>query len=72
MRKADYWKRASKQFLIGTRFKSPCEAVESGTRTLEEWARVLHEERETALQERALRAMTQSPRIKHSIANHTA
>jgi hypothetical protein len=71
MRKADYWKRASKQFLTGTRFKSPCEAVEAGARTLEEWARVLQEERELELQHRALRA-AHNPRIKHRFAAHQA
>jgi hypothetical protein len=71
MRKADYWKRASKQFLIGTRFKSPCEAVEAGERTLEEWGRILQEEREIELQHRALRAIAHNPRIKHRYANQT-
>jgi hypothetical protein len=49
MRRSDYWKRASKRFLAGSRFKIPCEAVEAGTRTLEEWTRVLREERELEL-----------------------
>jgi hypothetical protein len=69
MRKADYWKRASKRFLIGTRFKIPCEAVEAGARTLEEWGRVLQEEREIELESRALRAMTHAPRKQSSLNN---
>jgi hypothetical protein len=72
MRRADYWKRASKQFLTGTRFKSPCEAVEAGARTLEEWARMLQEERELEFQHRAVRAMAHNPRIKHRFANNQA
>jgi hypothetical protein len=65
MRRSDYWKLASKRFLLGTRFKCPCDAVEAGTRTLEEWARVLAEEREIELENRALRAMTHTSRRPH-------
>jgi hypothetical protein len=46
MRRSPHYKRAAKRFLHGTRFKTPSEAVEAGTRTLEEWSRVLLEERE--------------------------
>jgi hypothetical protein len=65
MRRSDYWKRASKRFLAGTRFKIPCDAVEAGVRTLEEWARTLQEEREIELEHRALRALTHAPRKPH-------
>jgi hypothetical protein len=69
MRKADYWKRASKQFLIGTRFKCPCEAVEAGARTLEEWARVLEEERDIERTLRDLRTLARPPRSNHGLSN---
>jgi hypothetical protein len=63
MRRAEYWKRASKRFLNGTRYRSPCEAVEAGARTLEEWARVLEEERDlehSYLRSRNLTGVTRS------------
>jgi hypothetical protein len=65
MRRSDYWKRASKRFLAGTRFKIPCDAVEAGARTLEEWARMLAEERDIELEHRALRALTHAARKPH-------
>jgi hypothetical protein len=46
MYRSPYFKRASKRFLNGSKFKTPFEAVEAGARTLEEWSRVLLEERE--------------------------
>ena len=46
MRRSSYLKRASKQFLSGTRYKSPFEAVEAGVRTLTHWAEILRQERE--------------------------
>jgi hypothetical protein len=46
MYRSPYFKRASKRFLTGSRFRTPCEAVEAGARTLEEWSRILLEERE--------------------------
>jgi hypothetical protein len=46
MRRSSYLKRASKQFLEGTRFKSPVEAVEAGVRSLYLWAELLRQERE--------------------------
>jgi hypothetical protein len=49
MRRSNYLKRASKRFLAGTRFKWPCDAVESGVRTLEQWAAMLAEERDIEL-----------------------
>jgi hypothetical protein len=46
MRKSPYYKRAAKQFLHGSKFRTPCEAVEAGVRSLDEWSRLLLEERE--------------------------
>lgn len=46
MRHIPYFKRAAKRFLNGTRFRTPCDAVEAGTRTLETWCRMLAEEHE--------------------------
>jgi hypothetical protein len=43
-----YIRRASRRFLSGTPYRSPVEAVEHGVRSLEEWARILNEERERA------------------------
>jgi hypothetical protein len=45
----NYLRRASKQFLVGTKHRTPLEAVEAGTRTLWEWADVLGHEREAML-----------------------
>ncbi len=41
-----YLYRATRRFLSGTRYQSPIEAVEKGTRTLDEWSLILSEERE--------------------------
>jgi hypothetical protein len=46
MRRSAYYKRAAKQFLVGTRFKAPFEAVAAGVKTLEDWADALALERE--------------------------
>ena len=46
MRRLSYFKRASRRFLTGTRHRTPAEAVEAGSRTLEQWVNVLSEERE--------------------------
>jgi hypothetical protein len=46
MRRCAYYKRAAKQFLAGTRFKAPFEAVAAGLKTLEDWADLLALERE--------------------------
>jgi hypothetical protein len=46
MRSESYLKRASRRFLEGTKCKTPCEAVETGGRSLEAWTQVLTEERE--------------------------
>jgi hypothetical protein len=45
MRTSVYYKRASKIFLAGTKYNTPCEAVASGTKTLLEWSNILEEER---------------------------
>jgi hypothetical protein len=66
MRRTSYMKRAAKRFLTGTRFKSPVEAVESGSLTLVQWTTILSEEREhevSYLQER-LRAKRNDPRAR--------
>jgi hypothetical protein len=42
-------KRAAKKFLLGTKFRSPVDAVENGVRTLAEWAECLANEREIEL-----------------------
>jgi hypothetical protein len=58
MRRLSYFKRASRRFLTGTRHRTPAEAVEAGTRTLEQWVNLLSEERElegTYLIERKMR-----------------
>jgi hypothetical protein len=46
MRRLSYYKRASRSFLQGTRHRTPAEAVEAGTRTLEQWVMLLSEERD--------------------------
>jgi hypothetical protein len=50
MRRTMYFKRASRRFLEGTKFKTPCEAVEAGVCSLEAWTRILSEEREIEAQ----------------------
>ena len=49
MRYSPYFKRAAKRFLAGTRYKNPFEAVEAGVLSLEDWSRVLSEERDLEL-----------------------
>jgi hypothetical protein len=44
-----YYKLASQRFLAGTQFKTPCDAVEAGAKTLLEWTQVLEEERHQSL-----------------------
>ncbi len=58
MRRLSYYKRASRRFLQGTRHRTPAEAVEAGSRTLEQWVTLLSEERELEgqyVQERKIR-----------------
>jgi hypothetical protein len=57
-----YWKRASKRFLKGSPYRSPCNAVEAGIRTLADWARVLEEERNADLVRRGLQITPRRPR----------
>lgn len=46
MKRTNYMKRAAVRFLIGTKFRTPVEAVEAGLKSLGEWADILQEERE--------------------------
>lgn len=55
MNRLVYIRRASRRFLSGTPYRSPVEAVEHGVRSLEEWAKVLNEERERAQQQLAMK-----------------
>jgi hypothetical protein len=58
MRRLSYYKRTSRRFLQGTRHRTPAEAVEAGSRTLEQWVTLLSEERELEgqyVQERKMR-----------------
>jgi hypothetical protein len=69
MRRSPHYKRASKRFLQGSKFKTPFEAVKAGARTLEEWSRLLLEEREL---ERALERRATSRRNRHAPSCHVA
>jgi hypothetical protein len=67
MRRLSYYKRASRRFLQGTRHRTPAEAVEAGSRTLEQWVTLLSEERELEgqfMQERKMRQ--QQRRVDHA------
>jgi hypothetical protein len=64
MRTSVYYKRASKRFLTGTRYKTPCEAVEAGAKTLREWTQILEEERSLELQITAQRIARHVPNHK--------
>lgn len=57
MRTSPYYKRASKRFLTGTRYQTPCDAVAAGVKTLLEWSNILEEERNRFLvvQEQSVR-----------------
>jgi hypothetical protein len=46
MRRLSYLKRASRRFLNGTAHRTPFDAVEAGSRTLEQWVNLLSDERE--------------------------
>ena len=39
--RVSYWAEARAQFLKGTRFRTPFEAVEAGARTVQEWCDLL-------------------------------
>jgi hypothetical protein len=73
MRRSSYLKRAVKRFLEGTRMKTPVEAVEAGVCSLQDWVRVLAEEREIEQQyqlERHVRRMKSLPRTEHNRTEH--
>jgi hypothetical protein len=74
MRRTSYLKRAAKRFLEGTRMKTPVEAVEAGVCSLQDWVRVLAEEREIEQQyqlEHHLRRVKSPPRTEHSRTEHS-
>ena len=75
MRRLSYYKRASRRFLQGTRHRTPAEAVEAGTRSLEQWVNILSEERELEgayLQERKLRQQQRRVDLVQAISIHQA
>jgi hypothetical protein len=45
-----YIQRASRIFLLGTRYQYPAQAVEAGIRTLEEWTDTLNQLRQAELE----------------------
>ena len=65
-----YTRRASREFLKGTPYRTPVDAVRAGVKSLEEWATVLGEERLRDGLERLPEAKSEQPslleRIKHS------
>jgi hypothetical protein len=73
MRRTSYLKRAAKRFLDGTHMKTPVEAVEAGVCSLQDWVRVLTEEREIEQQyqlEHQVRRTKAAPRAEHNRAGH--
>jgi hypothetical protein len=65
MRRTSYMKRASSRFLDGTtRCKTPADAVESGQRTLAQWALLLGEERDRELEYLQERLLVKRARAK--------
>jgi hypothetical protein len=70
MRTSVYYKRASKKFLAGTRCKTPCEAVETGTKSLLEWSSVLEEERNKDLLVRMASEQRKQRRVIASRSRH--
>jgi hypothetical protein len=67
VRQSNYLKRASKRFLAGTRCKWPCDAVESGIRTLEQWASILAEERDIELRNQELQKQAKHRKVLRRI-----
>jgi hypothetical protein len=67
MRTSPYYKRASKRFLTGTRYHTPCDAVAAGAKTLLEWTQILEEERSRFLvvEEQSVRRRPQRKRSVH-------
>lgn len=51
MKPGAYIRRASRRFLSGLPYRCPFDAVAHGVRTLEDWAKILNEERERAQQQ---------------------
>ena len=73
MRRTSYLKRAAKRFLDGTRMKTPVEAVEAGVCSLQDWVRVLAEEREVEQQyqlERHVRRVKSPSHAEHNRTEH--
>jgi hypothetical protein len=73
MRRTSYLKRAAKRFLDGTRMKTPVEAVEAGVCSLQDWVRVLAEEREIEQQyqlEHHLRRAKSPSHTEHNRSEH--
>jgi hypothetical protein len=68
MRRTNYMKRAAKRFLAGTRMKTPVEAVEAGVCSLQDWVRVLSEEREVEQQY----LLERNARLKHQVRSNNA
>jgi hypothetical protein len=66
MRRTNYMKRAAKRFLAGTRMKTPVEAVEAGVCSLQDWVRVLSEEREVEQQY----LIERNSRVKHYVRSN--
>jgi exonuclease VII large subunit len=64
MRTSPYYKRASKRFLAGTRFKTPSDAVSAGVKTLLEWTQILEEERTLEMRMMAQRMARHVPHHK--------
>jgi hypothetical protein len=64
MRTSPYFKRASKRFLNGTRYQTPCDAVAAGAKTLLEWSDILEEERNrfSVVEEQSVRRRQQRKR----------
>lgn len=74
MRRISYLKRAAKRFLDGTRMRTPVEAVEAGVCSLQDWVRVLAEEREIEQQyqlEHHVRRTKSPSRAEHSRTEHS-
>ena len=64
MKHFNYITRASRRFLSGTPYRSPVDAVAHGVKSLEEWAKVLNEERERAQLQLAMKR-PRHPKPRH-------
>jgi hypothetical protein len=56
LRKHKYAQRARKRFCKGTCFVAPVDLILTGKRTLEEWAAMLSDERDLAMEANAVQA----------------